>query len=308
MDLVVAAPAIPRPGQTVLGEDFRTIPGGKGANQAVAAARLGADVALVGRVGEDTYGALLREELRAAGVADEHLRTTPGCASGVALIVVAASGENAICVAPGANACVSPADVIAAADTIAAADVCLLQLELPVETVAAAADLARRHGVRVVLDPAPAPVALPDELYAVDVLTPNESEAFALVRREGGGGMDPPRVAEELRARGAQAVALKLGRQGAYVSSPQGAGWCPAYSVPVVDSTAAGDAFTAAVAVAWAEGRGLMEAVRWANAAGALACTQRGAQPAMPPRAAVDELYSRAVRGPTGRADEARAL
>lgn len=290
MDLVVTAAAIPRPGQTILGDAFRTIPGGKGANQAVAAARLGADVALVGRVGDDLYGATLREQLRAAGVRDEHLLTTPGAASGVALIVVAASGENAICVAPGANAHVTPADVAAAERAIAAAAVCVLQLELPVGTVLAAADVARNHGVRVVLDPAPAPATLPDALYRVDLLTPNESEALTLMG--GASGVEPPRLAEELRARGARAVVLKLGRRGAFASSPEGVVWVPSHVVPVVDTTAAGDAFTAALAVALAEGRGLTEAVCWANAAGALACTRAGAQPAMPSRAAVEELLA----------------
>jgi len=295
MDLVVTAPAIPRPGQTILGETFRTIPGGKGANQAVAAARLGADVALVGRVGDDPYGATLREQLRAAGVRDEHLPAAPGTASGVALIVVAPSGENAICVAPGSNAHVTPADVNAAEPAIAAAAVCVLQLELPVETVLAAADVAHRHGVRVVLDPAPAPPSLPEPLYEVDVLTPNESEALTLVGDDP--GAEPPRLAAELRSRGARAVVLKLGRRGAYVSGPEAAAWIPAYPVRVVDTTAAGDAFTAALAVALAEGQELAEAVRWANAAGALACTRAGAQPAMPSRAAVEALLT-GRRGP----------
>ncbi len=290
MDLVVTAPAIPRPGQTVLGHTFQTIPGGKGANQAVAAARLGADVALIGRVGDDPYGATLREQLRAASVRDGHLLTTRGVASGVALIVVTPTGENAICVAPGANAHVTPADVVAAEQTIAAAAVCALQLELPLETVLAAADVARSHGVRVVLDPAPAPAILPNALYRVDVLTPNESEALTLMG--GASGAEPPRLAEELRARGARAVVLKLGGRGAFASSPEGGGWVPAHPVRVVDTTAAGDAFTAALAVALAEGRGLTEAVCWANAAGALACTRGGAQPAMPSRDAVEELLA----------------
>ncbi len=283
MDLVVAAPAIPAPGQTILGGDFATIPGGKGANQAVAAARLGAAVSCVGRVGDDAFAQVLRKGLRAAGVDDTFLRTTNATASGVALIVVAPGGENAICVAPGANACLTPADIDRAEETIASAQVCLLQLETPAETVAHAAALARQHGVEVILDPAPAPAVLPAALWDVDVLTPNETEAAQLLAGEALPA-EPAGVGAALRGRGPRAVVLTLGAAGCYVSEAAGDVALPGHAVPAVDATAAGDAFSAALAVARAEGRSLREAARFANAAGALACTKRGAQPSAPTR------------------------
>jgi len=289
MDLVVSAPEIPAPGQTVLGSDFKTISGGKGANQAVAAARLGARVAVVGRVGEDAFGQSLREGFTCASVDCGHLRDTAGVASGVALIVVAESGQNAICVAAGANARVGPDDVERAADLIAKARVCVVQLEIPLETAVRAVAIARRHGVGVVLDPAPAPEALPDELFAVDVLTPNESEAARLLGLEGG-AVDPDVIARCLRERGAGAVVLTLGETGCLACDSGGSLRVGAHAVEVVDTTAAGDAFTGALAVALAEGRCLREGVAFANAAGALACTRFGAQPSLPTRPAVVSL------------------
>ncbi len=291
MDLVAVAPHIPHPGQTVLGRDFATIPGGKGANQAVAAARLGARVALVGRVGDDAFGQTLRRGLEAEGVDCRHLLPTPGVASGVALIIVSEAGENAICVAGGANTRLSPEDVEAAAPVIAGAKVCVLQLEIPLPTAVRAAVIARRHGVAVILDPAPAPASLPDELFAVDILTPNESEAARLlgtIATEGG----PRAAAERLRARGAGAVVLKLGGNGCYLSAPSVEEHLPAHTVKIVDTTAAGDAFTGGLAAALAEGRALREAVAVANAAGALACTRFGAQPSAPTRAEVQALLT----------------
>ena len=291
MDLVAVAPHIPQPGQTVLGSDFATIPGGKGANQAVAAARLGAHVALIGRLGDDPFAHTLRRGLEAESVDCRHLLPTPGIASGVALIVVSQDGENAICVAGGANARLSPEDIERAAPAIAGAKVCVLQLEVPLETAACAAAVARRHGVAVILDPAPAPAALPPALFDVDILTPNESEATRLLGMptlEGG----PALVAERLRARGARAVVLKLGGDGCYLSAPGVEERFPAYAVRVVDTTAAGDAFTGALAVAWAEGQPLREAVAFAGAAGALACTRFGAQPSAPTRTEVQALLA----------------
>lgn len=291
MDLVVTAPAIPTPGQTLLAHGFSTVPGGKGANQAVAAARLGSSTALIGRVGDDAFGAALRRELEESGVDCRHLQVTPGAPSGVALIVVSDTGENAICVVAGANALLTPEDVEAAEPLIAAARVCVLQLEIPLPTAARAAACARRHGVEVVLDPAPAPGALPAELWAADILTPNQSEAARLLGSPRP-PEDPAETARQLQARGARSVVLKLGASGAYFRSAAGAGHLPGHRVRVVDTTAAGDAFTAALAVGRAEGRPLPEAVALANAAGALACTRFGAQPSAPRRAEVERLLA----------------
>ncbi|MEW6252966.1 MAG: ribokinase [Planctomycetota bacterium] len=294
MDLVVRAAEIPSAGQTVLGRDFHRIPGGKGGNQAVAAARLGARVAFVGRVGADEFGRSLRDALESEQINCTRLLETPGAPSGVALIVVADAGENAICVAAGANGRLSPADIDAAEELIATARVCVLQLEIPLDTAVRAAALARRHGVEVVLDPAPAPAALPPELLAVDILTPNTSEAARLIGMPCLGDA-PARAAVQLHACGAKAVVMKLGHAGAYLSAPPVERLFPAHSVQVVDTTAAGDAFTAGLAVARAAGHSLEEAVCFANAAGALACTRLGAQPSLPHRAEVEALVRRAT-------------
>lgn len=288
MDLVARAPALPKPGETVLGDDFVTVPGGKGANQAIAAARLGADITFIGRIGADAFGETLRAALVADGIDVRHVQRTAEVSSGVALIVVAATGENAICVASGANGRLAPADVRAAEAAFADAQVCLLQLEIPLKTAVQAVQLAERYGVEVVLDPAPAPVALPAELWNVTALSPNESEAARLLGlRTPSGAVD---IARALHARGPQAIVLKRGVQGTCVYDAAGEIEIAAHTVEVVDSTAAGDAFTAGLAVARAEGASWGDAARFANAAGALACTQFGAQPSAPTRAAVKEL------------------
>jgi len=283
MDLAVRSPHMPAPGETVLGRGFTTSPGGKGANQAVAAARLGARVAMIGRLGGDPFGRTLRAGLRAEGVDDAAVLDTPDEASGVALIVVDAAGENAIVVAPGANGRLTPDDVFACQDAFATAEVVLLQLELPLPTVRAALDMARRHGTRVVLDPAPARKDLPAELYKVDIFSPNVSEAEILTGVQAVEERLGKRVALELLARGARAAVLKLSQRGALVVTADSQFYTvPAYRVTVQDSTGAGDAFTAALAVATARGEPLREATAYANAAGALACTALGAQAALP--------------------------
>jgi len=291
MDLVIRVSRLPRPGETVAGHGFEIIPGGKGANQAVAAARLGAAVEMVGRVGDDVFGERLTESLKAFGVGTGHVAVTPGCPSGVATIGVEDSGENAIIVAAGANGHVTPKDVAHAADVIAAADTVLLQLELPTETVLAAAAVARRAGVRVILNPAPAPARMPEELFLVDAICPNETEARAITGESGddGGGA----WATWLARRGAGLAIVTLGARGAVYCEPGCAPvFTPPFQVRAVDSTAAGDAFAGALAVALSEGRPPAEAVRFASAAGALAVTKLGAQPAMPTRTEVDMLLA----------------
>jgi ribokinase len=296
MDLVARAPRIPQPGETIIGRDFRNVPGGKGANQAVAAARLGAEVSMVGRVGEDGFAEPLLENLAADGVDHTYVTRDGEAATGVALIVVDDAGENSIVVASGANARFSPADVEAAEGAVAKADVVLLQLESPLETVTRAAEVAHAHDVPVILNPAPAQ-QLPDTLLSlVDVLIPNESETALLSEMPVDDREEAEAAAAALLALGVGTVILTLGERGALLAQAEGATLVPAFSVDAVDTTAAGDAFVGGFAVALAEGRRHLEAVQWGNAAGALATTRMGAQLSLPTREAVEQLLSRDQR------------
>lgn len=305
MDLVCRVARMPIPGQTVLGSDLATIPGGKGANQAVAAAKLGESVFMVGRVGDDDFGQRLLVGLTEHRVSTDHVTVTEGVSSGCALILVDKRGENSIVVSPGANARLTPQDVDAARDVIAGASAVIVQLEIPLETVQHAIQLARRAGVRTFLDPAPVPPkGLPKALYDVDVLSPNQSEAEALIGRLGGTGRikrtkraDARQLAERLLERGARSVVLKLGAKGAMFAArePGRAGelmieHVKGFKVTVADTTAAGDAFTAALAVGLGEGMEMGRAIRFANAAGAKCCETYGAQPALPTRMQVEAL------------------
>ncbi|GIJ40862.1 ribokinase [Micromonospora andamanensis] len=282
MDLVATTEALPRPGETRLGTDFVTVPGGKGANQAIAAARAGAASVFLGAIGSDAFGVTLRARITAAGVDTSQLRTTYG-ASGVALVMVNAAGENAILVTPGANTSfteLTEAELAAVRD----ADVLVAQLEIPVETVTAAAVAARAAGTRVVLNAAPAVPLPPDLLAAVDLLVVNENEAQAYTGR----GREEPGALLDLVPR----AVLTLGADGAWYGDRDGtAVHVPAVTVDTVDSTAAGDAFTGALAVAWGEGRDLVDAVRWASAAGAACVRRLGASVSLPQRVEIDKLY-----------------
>ena len=292
MDLVVRSPRIPRPGETILGGELHTVPGGKGANQAVAAARLGAQVSMIGRVGQDTFATPLLENLVMDGIDHAFVLQDGEAATGVALIVVDDNGENSIVVSSGANMRLSPADVEAAESVIAAADLLILQLEVPLESVIRSAELAHAHGVKVVLNPAPAR-PLPAELLSmVDVLVPNESEAALLTGLPAGTQAEAARAVDALLDSGVGTVILTLGERGALPARKGEMQVVPAFDVEPVDTTAAGDAFVAGLAVALAEGRGLYEAVRWGNAAGGLAATKLGAQTSLPTRQALEQLLS----------------
>ena len=283
MDLVVRSPYIPSPGETVLGKGFLTSPGGKGANQAVAAARLGAACRMIGRVGDDAFGKALSADLQAEGIDCQYIHRTPGTSSGAAIIIVDAKGENSIIVAGGANNDLTPDDIFYCEKAFEAADVVVLQLEIPIPTVRATLDVARRNRCKVVLDPAPAPKRMSPELFAVDVISPNATEAELLTGQKTGEDRVEKQVALELIASGAKAAVLKLGHRGSLVVAADGHFYrVPAYKVSVIDTTAAGDAFTAALAVAVGRGDNLKNAAKFANAAGALACTRLGAQSAMP--------------------------
>lgn len=303
MDLVVATPTLPRPGETVLGGGFLTVPGGKGANQAVAAARAGAECHFLGAVGLDAFGDELKGCLAAAGVGLDGLRRVSG-PSGVALIAVDAAAENLIVVAPGANAHFTDLDT-GDRDLIAACDVLLCQLEIPPETVTQAAHAARQGGTTVILNAAPARI-LPDELLAaVDVLVVNQTEATVLAgldgaRDAGGDGLAPiddvPLLLDALLVH-VPRVVLTLGAAGAAYAERGGLRLeIGAPPVDAVDTTAAGDAFTGAFAVAWAQGRPVEEALRWACAAGAACASRWGASSSLPAQAEIDALYDRAYQ------------
>ncbi len=290
MDLVARAPRIPAPGETLLGGEFRTVPGGKGANQAVAAARLGARVSMVGRLGDDDFATQLLANLEADRVDHSAVIQDASTTTGVALIVVADDGQNSIVVASGANMQVTPGDVDAAAETIAAADVLLLQLEIPLDAVQRAAEIAHEHGVPVVLNPAPARDLPADLLSRVDVLIPNESETALLTGLPVDTRAELEAAARTLLGRGVGTAILTLGARGAMLATGSSVELIPTFEVQPVDTTAAGDAFVAGFSVALAEGKPVAEAVRWGNAAGALAVTRMGAQTSLPRRAELEQL------------------
>ena len=284
MDLVALMNRLPKPGETVTGKTFQTISGGKGANQAVAAARLGAQVSMIGRLGEDAFGVTLRKNLNSAGVDTKHVFETPGVSSGVALIGVEQSGVNAITVVPAANGQLTVDDVRSCQEMISTSNALIVQLETPIETVAEAIRIAQKYGVLTVLDPAPAPKGLlPQELMSVDILSPNQSEAEALTGIPVVDWASAKHAAQALRMLGANAVVLKMGELGALVyAQDDSIHQIAAFKAEVVDTTAAGDAFTAALTVALCRGESLKIAAHYGSLAGTLACTRFGAQPAMP--------------------------
>jgi len=289
-DMIVKVRRLPRPGETVLGGGFSTAGGGKGANQAVAAARAGGDVVFIGRVGGDPFGEEALRDFEKDGINTEHVVRDETAPSGVALIIVDERGENCIAVAPGANANLSPSDVEAAGEVFGDAAVLLLQLEVPLETVRAAAGTASRNGVRVILNPAPAQSLDDSLLRCVSILTPNESEAEFLTGASVTDAEGARAAAETLRARGAETVLVTLGARGVYVSDRDFSGVVPGFSVEAVDTTAAGDVFNGALAVALAEGESLPSAARFANAAAALSVTKPGARPSAPSRREIEEF------------------
>lgn len=289
-DMILRMERIPKPGETIIGDDFCTVAGGKGANQAVAAARAGADVTFIARVGTDMLGDQAIEGFRKDGIDVSHVRRDTVASSGVALIFVDEKGENCIGVAGGANAKLSPADVQAASGAIASADILVMQLETPIETVEAAAKIAHDVGVKVILNPAPAQ-ALPESLLpCVSILTPNESEVEILTGQSVASDVDAATAAGLLADKGVDTVLITLGPKGAYAFAGDRKELMAGFEVEAVDSTAAGDVFNGALAVAIAEGKPLREAVAFANAAGALSVTRLGAQPSAPSREQIDRF------------------
>lgn len=290
MDLVLHCETLPQPGQTIAAQNLAEVCGGKGANQAVVAARAGAQVSMAGRVGDDAFGQRLVTNLQHEHVSTDFVHVEPECASGVGVVAVENSGQNSIIIVAGANGKVSVDDVTAARDLVAAADVLLLQLEIPVSSVVAAIEIARQTDTRVILDPAPAPRRWSEDLLKVDVLCPNETEAAALTGHPVDSLAAAERAARELHRRGARHVAVTLGEQGAMIFDGQSAQLVAPFQITPADTTGAGDAFAGTLSVYWAAGNSFHEAVRFANAAGALAASREGAQPGMPARNEIESL------------------
>jgi ribokinase len=293
-DLVVAVPRLPRPAETVLGDRLRTFPGGKGANQAVAAARLGGSVCMVGRVGRDAFGDLLLQSLAADGVDTAAVERDPDEPTGVALIVVEEGGQNLIAVAPGANARVGAREVERAADRLNSDSVLLLELEVPLPVVESAAVAAHQRGSRVILNAAPATAVLPDGLLRqVDVLVVNEIEAATLFGCCVQSLDDAAAAGRAALERGTGAAIVTLGAAGAVVVHPGGVSPIGAYPVISVDATAAGDAFVGALALSLVRGADLVAAARLGAAAGAATVTRPGAQSSLPTPTDVQALLDK---------------
>ncbi len=289
MDLVVRSPRLPAPGETILGSHFLTTPGGKGANQAVALAKLGVPTWMVGRVGGDTFGQELLTALKTAGVQIDWVQVDRENHSGVALITVADSGENQIIGVFGANGQVDETDVDRLKHLLPQANTLILQLEVPLATVEAAAKAAHHLGIRVILDPAPVQTPDLDHLYPfIDVLIPNEVEAGQLVGFPVNSSETAKAAATILQKKGAKTVIVKLGAQGVFCVTPEEQFFAPAFQVEAIDSVAAGDAFAGGLVAALEAGLPLKQAVTWGQAAGALATTKAGAQNAMSDRPTFD--------------------
>jgi ribokinase len=295
-DFVLTMTKLPSNGETVLGDQFRVVRGGKGANQAVAAARLGADVTLVARLGRDSFGNEAVAAYQNEGISTDFIVQDADTHSGVALILVNQNGENMIAVGPGANSRLSPDDVRAARAAIRNADCLLLQLEIPLDTVQAAVEIARAHQVRVILNPAPARPLPSDLLKSIDILTPNETEAAILA------GQDPSlnehkSLSELASILSIPQLVVTLGSRGACILQAGERTDIPPFAIKPVDTTASGDAFNGALALALARGEPLPQAVRFANAAGAVTATRHGAQPSLPTRQELEQFMALSAPG-----------
>ena len=289
-DMIIKMPRIPKPGETIIGGEFSTAPGGKGANQAVSAARAGGQVFFVARVGDDMFGEQAVKGFIQDGVDVENIIRDKNAPSGVALIFVDKDGENSIAVASGANANLSPADIYAAEDVISSSSVLLMQLEIPIETVETAVKIAGGYETQVILNPAPARAIGDNILKHISILTPNESEVELLTGIKVEDEQGAAEAANALITKGVNTVIITLGSSGAYVACSDFRGIIPGFSVKAEDTTAAGDVFNGVLAVLLAEGEPLPDAVRFSNAAAALSVTRLGAQPSAPKREEIDRF------------------
>jgi len=294
MDLVVKSPRIPAIGETILGGHFIMTPGGKGANQAVAAAKLGAEVYFIAKLGNDVFAEQSLNNFKKEGVNTKYVIQTEEAPSGVALITVDDAGNNVIVVAPGANQMLSPDDIRQAESDISSSGALVAQLEIPLETVEVAAQLANGSGVPFILDPAPAQKLNPELLQMVDVLTPNETEAQILTGIEVTSNRDSARTAvEKLLESGVKSVILTMGAKGFLLATDDKMEFVPAVMVNAIDATAAGDAFTGSLAVGLAQGKTLADAALFANYVAALSVTKMGAQSSMPAKEAVENFMKK---------------
>lgn len=295
-DFVLRVSELPSKGETILGDQFRVVRGGKGANQAVAAARLGANVTLVARLGSDSFGNEAIAAFDEEGIHTDYIVRDPELHSGIALILVNQEGENIVAVGPGANGRLTTEDVRAANETIREADCLLLQLEIPLEAVRAAIEIARSNNVRVILNPAPAQKLHPEILKSIDYLTPNETEAAILA------GQDPSAIGQDSLTHlaailGVPHLIVTLGSKGAAIIENGQLTSVPTFPITPVDTTASGDAFNGALAVALARRESLPIAVRYANAAGAITATRPGAQPSLPTKEELDQFMVSSAQG-----------
>ncbi len=296
-DLVVRSSVIPAPGQTLMGHSFITTGGGKGANQAVASVRLGGEVSLVAKIGADAFGKMSLDNFKKEKINIDHVYIDDHAPSGVAIIVVDDKGENIIVVAPGANAELSCGDIRLAEPVIENADIILLQLEIPMDTIAEAITIANKHKRMILLNPAPA-ASIPDQvLRAVDIITPNQSEAKALTGIMVKDVITAQEASDRLHEKGIQTVIITMGDKGAYLSSPDHKDLVSGFNnVQVIDTVAAGDTFCGALAIAITEKKDLCSAVKFANAAAALSVTKQGAQTSIPNRQEVDSVLAQNIR------------
>jgi ribokinase len=295
-DFVLSMTELPSKGETVLGDQFRVVRGGKGANQAVAAARLGADVTFVARLGTDSFGSEAIAAYREEGIRTDFIVQDPDIHSGIALIMVNRNGENMIAVGPGANSRLSTEDVLAASTAIREADCLLLQLEIPLEAVQTAIDIAHHHNVRVILNPAPAQKIPPEILQRVDYLTPNETET-AILAGENPSTINQNSLPHLASILGISNLIVTLGSRGACVLQAGHIHYVPTFPIKPVDTTASGDAFNGALAVGLARNKSLLQAVQYANAAGAITATRPGAQPSLPTKQEVDQFMVSSASG-----------
>lgn len=287
VDLVTRVPRCPKPGESLIGQSFKTVPGGKGANQAVAAARLGAETYFAGCVGNDHFGAMLKDQLAAANVDVTHVKTHASEPTGTAVILVADSGENSIIVTPSANYGLTVEDIENLKPVFGRVDAVLVQLEIPLEVVEAVLDMAARHKVQSILDAGPAQKVPGSLIEKADILSPNETEAETMTGLPVTNIEEARIAAAALREKGARHIVLKLGARGALHMEMDDWLHVPAFDVDAVDTVAAGDAFTAALAVFW-KSHSHSQVMRYACAAGTLATLVEGAQPSMPARASVE--------------------
>lgn len=296
-DFVLRVPQLPSKGQTVLGDSFRVVRGGKGANQAVASARLGAQVTFIARLGMDSFGNDAVAAYREEGIFTDFIARDLEMYSGIALILVNSVGENTVSVGPGANSRLTPQDVVAAETAIQDADCLLVQLEIPIDTVRAAVELAHQHRVRVILNPAPARKLPAEILQLVDYLTPNETEAAILAGENPSSTNESslPHLASILNIPN---LIVTLGARGACILQNGQTTYVPTFPITPVDTTASGDAFNGALAVALARGESVPDAVRFANAAGAITATRHGAQPSLPTKQELDQFMVSSAPGP----------